>query len=247
MSNEINRITTWIQTTLQKTGKPNMIIGVSGGIDSAVSLTLCVKALGSNTVFPILLPYGDQDILDNMEICRHNLIPSKNIQVINIQEAADRLVSQLGIPEYDRVRKGNIMARLRMIILFDQAKKLDALVCGTENKSEKYLGYYTRFGDGASDLEPIQHLYKTQVWALAKEFGVPQHLIDKVPTAGLWQDQTDEKELGFSYQEADMVLRQYIDQNKKAKEIEGVSNEIVEKIIKQIESQRFKQEVPYHL
>jgi len=136
-----------------------------------------------------------------------------------------------------------------MIIIFDQTKKLDALVCGTENKSEKYLGYFTRFGDEASDLEPIQHLYKTQVWQLAKDLNIPQQFISKAPTAGLWDGQTDEQELGFSYSQADEVLKQFIDENKKPDEIkiDGIEKKIVRKIVKQVQSQKFKLEVPYHL
>jgi len=275
MKSQIQLITSFISNTLNKTGKSNIIIGVSGGIDSATALTLCTQAIGKENVYPILLPYGDQDILDGMEICRHNLIPVDNIQVINIKPMTDVFLQDLVNTRHpdpneirdqnqtplsdsepnlqspqnniEKVRIGNIMARVRMIILFDQAKKLNALVCGTENKSEKYLGYFTRFGDEASDIEPIQHMYKTQVWALAKELGVPQHLIDKAPTAGLWQNQTDENELGFSYHEADLVLQQYIDQKKKANEIKGGSNEVIERVLKQVENQRFKQEVPYHI
>jgi len=127
--------------------------------------------------------------------------------VINIGRAADKLAIKLNAKK-DKVRLGNILARVRMICLFDLAKKLGALVVGTENKSEKMLGYFTRFGDEASDLEPIVHLYKTEVIKLAKELGVPAAIIKAAPTAGLWPGQTDEAELGMTYAEIDARLRQ---------------------------------------
>ena len=124
---------------------------------------------------------------------------------MNIGKAVDELAATLGAAD-DQLRLGNIMARVRMICLYDLAKQLDALVCGTENKSEKYLGYFTRFGDEASDIEPIMHLYKTEVYELAKHLGIPGAIVAKPPSADLWSEQTDERELGFSYKEADQVL-----------------------------------------
>ena len=134
------------------------------------------------------------------------------------------------------------MARVRMIAVFDLAKQLDALVCGTENKSEKYLGYFTRFGDEASDIEPIQHLYKTQVKVLARQLQLPPVFLQKAPSAGLWADQTDEKELGFSYEQADQVLVELIDG-----EQSDPTAEIKEKVKQRIISQEFKRQAPYRL
>jgi len=278
MADRIQTITSFIQSTLQKTDKTQLVVAVSGGIDSAVSLTLATKAIGKESVYPLLLPYGDQDILDSLEICRFNQISVDNIKVINIKTSVDILwdginkqchSDQNGIRAQNQIQKkgsevglqpaqndaefkvriGNIMARVRMIMIFDQAKKFGALVCGTENKSEKYLGYFTRFGDEASDLEPLQHLYKTQVWELAKELKLPQKFIDKQPSAGLWDGQSDEQELGFSYSQADLVLAQLIDKHKKAKEIKinGMEQKIIDKVIKQVKSQHFKHEVPYRI
>src|SRR6185437_16551779 len=120
----------------------------------------------------------------------------------------------------NKIRIGNIAARMRMIILFDLAKKHKALVCGTENKSENLLGYFTRFGDQASDIEPIEHLYKTQIIQLAKHLGLPEDVITQAPSAGLWKGQTDEGQFGFTYEEADIVLYLFLEKNVSIGEIE---------------------------
>ena len=139
------------------------------------------------------------------------------------------------------------MARVRMIILFDLAKQIGGLVCGTENKSEKLLGYFTRFGDAASDLEPISHLYKTQVYQLAKYLKIPGQIINQSPTAGLWDGQTDEGEFGFTYREADQVLHLYFDQKKSLNEIKKLGFKNTDKIIKRLLNYQFKLKTPYHL
>lgn len=143
-------------------------------------------------------------------------------------------------------RLGNIMARVRMIILFDLAKKLNAIVSGTENKSERLLGYFTRFGDSASDIEPIAHLYKTQVYQLAKYLKVPEKIINQSPTAGLWDGQTDEDEFGFTYEEADQVLYLVDD---RPQDINKIKKDFpnAEKIIERMQSNQFKLQTPYHL
>lgn len=166
------------------------------------------------------------------------------------------------VSNLNKIRLGNIIARVRMIILFDLAKKHSALVCGTENKSERLLGYFTRFGDAASDIEPIAHLYKTQVYQLAEYLKLPQKIIDVKPTAGLWKNQTDEGEFGFTYEEADQVLHLYFNKkissspvilsDERSEESKDLIKRIkkhgfknVEKIIKRFLENKFKQEVPY--
>lgn len=177
------------------------VIAISGGIDSSVVLVLAVKALGVKNVFSLQLPYGQQSTELSDLILNFVKLPHQNRKKINIKPAVDAF----GVK--DKLRLGNVMVRSRMIYAFDLAKKLKALVVGTENKSEKLLGYYTRFGDAASDLEPIIHLFKTEVVKLAKELSLPEAIINQPPTAGLWPGQTDEQELGFSYATADQVLR----------------------------------------
>jgi NAD+ synthase len=136
-----------------------------------------------------------------------------------------------------------------MMLVFDTAKRLDALVCGTENKSEHFLGYYTRFGDAASDIEPIAHLYKTNVRELAEYLAFPSQFLTKSPSAGLWQGQTDEQEMGFSYEVADQVLHQLVDEHKQPEQIvlRDVKSEIVAAVIEQVKNNRFKFHVPYVL
>lgn len=147
----------------------------------------------------------------------------------------------------DTIRMGNIMARMRMMYLYDYAKFLGALVVGTENKSEYYLGYFTRFGDEASDIEPIRSLYKTQVWEMAKYLGVPQQIIDKAPSANLWEGQSDEGEFGFSYADADRVLYHYFEEGLPKEGIValGLSEQVVDAVLKYVEKNDFKHKVPF--
>ena len=242
----------FIKQTLKNAGKEKVVVGISGGIDSAVILTLAVNALGKENVIPALLPYCDQGTKDAREIVKWNKIDEEQVWEHNINPPVEELarirkISSLSTSKIDDIRLGNMKARVRMILLYDIAKKKKALVCGTENKSEKHLGYFTRFGDEASDLEPIQHLYKTQVKEVAKQLKLPAVFIDKPPSAELWSDQTDEEELGFSYQLADQVLEQYLDQNKKLSQIKvaGASLQEIRKIIDRVKAQKFKQQVPY--
>jgi len=223
---EAEKIITFIKKTFQAEGFNKAVIAVSGGIDSSVALVLIIKALGAKNVFALQLPYKNQSIENSNLILDWLKIPEKNRVKINIGKIGD------GFGVKDKVRLGNIMARVRMIYCFDLAKKLNALVVGTENKSEKLLGYYTRFGDEAADIEPIIHLYKTEVRKLARELEIPEEIIKQKPTAGLWPGQIDEGDLGFTYKEADQVL-----QGKK-------KNKKVEQRLKQVD---FKKRVPYTL
>jgi NAD+ synthase len=243
------KILTFIKSSFQKANKQHAVIAVSGGIDSAVSLTLLTEALGTQNVTAVLLPHHNQPMEDARTIVQHLGIPKENTIEIDIKPLVDVAAEPLGVQESDLVRRGNLKARVRMMCVFDIAKRLDALVCGTENKSEHYLGYFTRFGDAASDLEPISHLYKTQVRELAAFLQLPQVFLEKPPSAGLWIGQTDEEEMGFSYAEADQVLEQLIDHKKSPGEIHiaGISATTVQNVLQQVQSMQFKREVPYTL
>lgn len=216
----------FIRTIFDQEKVDRAVVAVSGGIDSSVALVLTVKALGAENVYGLQLPYKNQETKNSDLILDFAKIPLKNRVKINIGKTVD------GFGVKDRVRLGNIMARVRMIYSFDLAKKLNALVVGTENKSEKLLGYYTRFGDEAADIEPIVHLYKTQVRQLAGELKIPEEIINQTPTAGLWPGQTDEGDLGFSYKEADEYFQKKIKNNKIKLWLKGVD---------------FKKRVPYTL
>jgi len=277
-----NEICQFISTVFQNTHKSTAVIGLSGGIDSAVSFALTVKALGPEHVHAYFLPSKTtppqnlndiQHLTSDLRLSTHHFhtIPIKGLiqkswrttkknhesrftnqefVTASGDSAACRREDFLTqISEGTRVEKNthvernilrlaNLAARIRMMILFDQAKKLDGLVIGTENRSETLLGYFTRFGDQASDLEPIAHLYKTQVIELAKELNIPQTIIDKPPSADLWSGQTDEKELGFSYQQADPILIQ-LDQG------QTPTDDLAAQVVAKVNAANFKHQVPY--
>lgn len=248
---EVRRIEKFIQDTLAQTKKQKIIIACSGGVDSSVSAALCVKAVGIRVVRILLLPYGmsyDYDGLRHAKTLANLLkIPAGNVEIVNIAPFVNIIKKRLAIATTDKVRLGNVMARARMIVLYDRAKKDNALVSGTENKSEHLLGYFTRFGDEASDFEPIRHLYKTQVYQLAKHLKLPAEIIVQQPTAGLWTGQTDEEEFGFSYKEADNILHLYYDRKLKLLSIikKGFSN--AKKVIEWSEENSYKHHVPYEI
>jgi NAD+ synthase len=245
----ISQLTDFIRQTFAAQQKSNAVIAVSGGIDSALSLTLLTRALGPDAVTTLCLPFAEQSTADAEAVIEWNQIPSAQRHTINIQPIMAAASQTLSVTPQENVRFGNLQARARMLCVYDVAKKLDALVCGTENKSEHYLGYFTRFGDAASDLEPISTVYKTQVRQLATHLGIPAQILTKPPSAGLWGDQTDEDELGFTYEHADLVLAQLIDQQKPVAEIQipEISPDHVQKIAAQVKSMAFKRHVPYEL
>lgn len=245
---EVEKIVKFINLTLKKQGFKNVIIGMSGGVDSATCFSLLAKAISSKNIFIALLPYFESQVESVNLLLKKNKIPQDNVCRIRIKSIVEEFQKMLKITkdsESHKVRLGNIMARVRMTILYDFAKKENALVCGTENKSEFYLGYFTRFGDEASDFEPVRHLYKTQIYQLAKYLNIPKEIIASPPTAGLWPEQTDEKELSFSYKEADQVINLYFDQKKPFSEISSKHFPNARKIISRISKNSFKHHSPY--
>lgn len=190
-----------IQEYFKKKGFEKAVVGISGGVDSSVVCFLLAEALGGKNVYAYSLPYFDED----PDVKKVVDATGVNFERINIKAPVDVICETLGIT--DKVDKGNVMARVRMIFLYYFARKYNALVAGTGNKSEYLLGYFTKYGDIACDFLPIGSLYKTEVYELARELGVPESIIEKKPTAGLWPGQTDEDELGYLYEEIDAVLK----------------------------------------
>ena len=184
------------------------VLGLSGGIDSAVVAYLCARALGPRNVHAIRMPYRTssadsladaQTVIDALGI---------NAETLEISDAVDGYLRCA--PDADPRRRGNVMARMRMLILFDQSARLSALPVGTGNKTERLMGYFTWHADDTPPVNPIGDLYKTQVWALARHLGVPAQLIDKPPSADLEANQTDETDLGITYLRADLILAQIL-------------------------------------
>jgi len=190
---------------LRAAGLSGYVVGLSGGVDSAVSAALAVAAVGAPRVHAYALPgptSSPGSLADARAVAQ---ALGLDLEVVDLSAAAAELRGVLGAGD-DRVRYGNVMARLRMVALFDRARALPGLVLGTSNKSEILLGYSTLFGDGASSVNPLGDVWKTHVWALAELHGLPQQVIVKPPTADLWAGQTDAGELGFDYAAADPVL-----------------------------------------
>jgi NAD+ synthase len=238
------KLSGFISSEMSRTGFKRAVIGVSGGIDSALACFLAAEALGAENVLAVRLPYktSSPDSLEHAQ----EIIKTTGVQslTIPISEIADTLINQF--PEMDAMRRGNIMARVRMIILYDQSAAFNGLVVGTGNKTELLLGYTTLYGDSACALNPIGCLYKTQVRQLSRAIGIPQTIINKPPSADLWSGQTDEGELGYTYEEVDRLLCLLVDQSyPPAKCIEaGFQSSFVEAVVTRIQRNRFKRELP---
>jgi NAD+ synthase len=234
----------FIRSELNRAGFEKAVVGVSGGIDSAMSCFLAAEALGSENVLTLRLPYktSSQDSLDHAQL----VIDATGVQsnTIPITDMADGLIKKF--PDMSRLRQGNIMARCRMIVLYDQSAAFNGLVIGTSNKTEILLGYSTQFGDSAAAINPIGDLYKTQLRQLAKDIGVPQVIIDKAPTADLWAGQTDEDELGFTYAEVDKLLYLMVDERYTPDECveAGFERKFVETVVKRIQRYHYKRVMP---
>jgi len=197
------KIIIWLRKNIRNVQAKGVVIGLSGGLDSCVVTALAKGALGKDRVLGLLLPCHSQkqDLADARLFARKFGIKTK---FIDLSEAYDNLIKIL--PAADQITKANLRPRLRMMVLYYFARKLGFLVCGTSNKSELLSGYFTKFGDGASDILPIGDLLKTQVRKLAGELKIPQAILEKPPSAGLWPGQTDEGELGVTYDELDNIL-----------------------------------------
>ncbi|MBS1514027.1 MAG: NAD+ synthase [Bacteroidetes bacterium] len=239
-------LTEFLRNETYKIGIKKAVVGLSGGIDSAVSTYLAVRAFGADNVKCILMPYktsSKESVIDAMRVVNDLKVPHEKIEITDM---VDAFIKNIGDEKMSNVRKGNLMARARMIILYDESAKENALVIGTSNKSEILLGYSTLFGDSASAINPIGDLYKTQVWDLARHLNIPKELIEKQPSADLWEGQSDENELGFTYKKVDDYLFHKIDERKTDEEMAamGYEKEFIERVNKMIYRNQFKRLPP---
>ncbi len=205
-----NVLVKFLQQAVGKTGFRNVVVGVSGGIDSAVVAALCARAFEPENVYGVFMPYRTS----NPESLEHGKMIAEQLgingETVDISKMVDAFFEN--DEEADEIRRGNRMARERMCVLYDLSVKYKALVIGTSNKTELMLGYGTIFGDLASAVNPIGDLYKSQIWHLAEHLGIPEVIINKPPSADLWDGQTDEEELGYSYATVDDLLYYLVDQ-----------------------------------
>lgn len=191
---------------LRKSGAKGYVLGVSGGIDSAVVLKLATEAVGRDKVLALILPERDSPEEDRRlaeEICEAEHVRYEVIDISSIVDAFTEAIDK----EVTRGGLANIKARARMVLLYHYAGAEGRLVLGTSNKSELLIGYFTKYGDGGADLEPIGDLYKTDVRRLAERLGIPREIVDRRPSAGLWRGQTDEKDIGLPYDRLDGILQ----------------------------------------
>jgi NAD+ synthase len=237
-------ITGFIRDQIEKAGMKRAVMGLSGGIDSALSAYLSAEALGAENVLVVRMPYRTSSPASSTDaglVIEDLGLPSLDVPITDM---ADPLINRF--PDMSNVRKGNIMARLRMVTLYDQSVAWGGLVMGTSNKTEFLLGYSTIYGDSGVALHPLADLYKAQVRQLAKAVGVPQPIIDKAPSADLWEGQTDEGELGFTYNDVDQVLYLLVDERYTVDEVadEGFDRAFVEKVWQRVKINHYKRTMP---
>jgi len=237
-------LTGFIKSEITRAGFERAVLGLSGGIDSALSCVLAAEALGPENVLAVRMPYqsSSPESLEHAQMVIDQF--GVRNETIEITPMVDPLIDR--DPEMSRLRKGNIMARARMIILYDQSEAFHGLVVGTGNKTEILLGYSTLWGDSASALNPIGDLYKTQVRQLSRALKVPAAIVDKPPSADLWVGQTDEDELGFTYEDVDRLLYLLVDQRYNPQECveAGFAQSFVDNVVRRIRAMQFKRMLP---
>lgn len=236
-------LVSFLRDETAKAGMSRVVIGLSGGVDSAVVAALAALAFGSDRVTALFTPYRTSAPASRVDARLVAGTYGIALEEIDITPQVDAYMQRM--PEADRVRIGNKMARERKSIEYDRSWP-DALVLGTSNKTELLLGYGTQFGDLASALNPIGDLYKTQVRELATELGVPAQVVAKAPSADLWEGQTDEGELGFSYAEADLILYALVDRRLRPEDLvaRGFDRELIARIRERVRKSHFKRVMP---
>ncbi|UCD42089.1 MAG: NAD+ synthase [Chloroflexota bacterium] len=234
----------FIQTEITRAGFSRAVVGLSGGVDSSLSCYLAVDALGAENVLALRMPYetSSSGSLEHAQLVIDEL--GVQAETVPITAMVEPLFERF--PEADQIRRGNVMARARMIVLYDQSQAFGGLVVGTGNKTEILLGYTTLYGDSACALNPLGDLYKTQVRQLARAMGLPDVIIDKPPSADLWVGQTDEGELGFTYAEVDQLLYLLVDERYSPEDCveAGFAESFVSQVIDLIRKNHYKRVMP---
>jgi NAD+ synthase len=230
----------FLRETLAAAGFEKVVVGLSGGIDSAVSASLATRALGADAVLGVLMPYRSSapaSVADARAVAAKLGIATERA---DISAAVDAVLADRA--DADRIRRGNVMARVRMIVLHDVSARDRRLVLGTGNRTESLLGYTTLFGDSACALNPVARLYKTEIRALARHLGLPESVITKAPSADLWEGQADEDELGFTYAEVDRLLHHMIDEGLQPRQLAalGFADALVDEVNRRVRGMAFK-------
>lgn len=241
-------IVAFIRGQLEQTGFERLVVGVSGGVDSAATAALAVRAAGPENVLAVVMPFRTSDPASEADARLLVEGLGCDMQRVDVTPMAEPMLTLIGDGEEPatRVRRGNVLARLRMIVLYDRSAAFDGLVCGTSNKTEALLGYGTLHGDMAAAIQPIGDLYKSQLRAVAEELGVPAQIIAKPPSADLWPGQTDEGELGATYDDLDRILYALVDRRWTVDRCvrAGLDRSLVEWTATRVARNEFKRQVP---
>jgi NAD+ synthase len=234
----------FIRNEVRKVGFERVVLGLSGGVDSSLVATLAAEALGRENVLALIMPYKTSDPKSRSDAVQ--VVKQLGIRHLEIEISPQIDAYFERVPDADQRRRGNKMARERMTILYDQSSAWQGLVIGTSNKTELLLGYGTIYGDMASAINPIGDLYKTQVWQLADALGVPTAIVQKAPSADLWEGQSDETELGFQYRMIDQLLYYVVDHRYSVAELKqlGFDEAFVDAILRRIRDNQYKRRLP---
>lgn len=238
------RCAAFVADTVARAGREGVVVGLSGGIDSAVAAALAAAALGPDRVHALCLPHATSNrdsLADALSVAAGLGLAPRTVEITPMVEAF-----AAACPDADPVRRGNFMARVRMILLFDASQARRSLVLGTGNRTEWLLGYTTLHGDAACGLNPIGQCYKTEVRLLAAHLGLPRQVLDKPPSADLWAGQADEDELGFTYADADRILHHLVDEGLAPRQLAslGLAPAVVARVAERLRAQSFKRVAP---
>lgn len=248
LSLTVKALNLFINRELEQSGFSDVVLGLSGGLDSSVAAFLAAEALGPEHVTALMLPYrksSKSSLKDAEKLVKKTRIKAHTLDISNIVDTFFK-ENMVEAEKSRKLRLGNVMARLRMTAVFDYSTLTHSIVLGTSNKSEIALGYATLFGDIASALNPVGDLYKTELFSIARHMGVPKSIIEKAPSADLYEGQTDEGEMGFSYEIMDPLLYEMIENRRNKKQVleMGFEENLVEFVHGKLYGTHFKRKIP---